>query len=181
MSNLRFLLFPTIVILAALGCKKEPVEAVLPNEVKLGASIVYLNSIEVDYIPDFQYDSINRVMSYGFVQTRNQGQIENLFGFGLLPYKTGEFELTDENIVYVKARASFGQTIGDDSEGYEYKLIDADEGFFHVEYLDTVNLEVKGRFKAKFCRTSKNGNRDLDLPKNLLFQGVFYENYVIKE
>lgn len=181
MSNLRFLLYSTIVVLAVLGCKKDPAEAVLPDEVKLGESIVYLNSIEDDYIPDFQYDSINRVMSYGFVQTRNQGQLVNQFGFGLLPYKIGEFELTTENIAYVKARASFYQTISEDLGGYKYKLMDADEGFFHVEYLDTINLEVKGRFKAKFCRTSKNGNRDLGLPKNIVFQGVFYEHYIIKE
>jgi hypothetical protein len=70
-----------------------------------------------------------------------------------------------------------GQIINEDVIGYEYKLIDEEEGFFNIENLDTIKHEVKGRFRATFCRTSKNGNKDLGLPKILLFQGIFYDSY----
>lgn len=162
------------------SCEKDPPEAMLPEEVKLGESVVYLNGDIDDYLPDFQYDSTIHVMSYGFEQSRNQGQLANLFGFGLLPLATGNFKITSENKLFEQARASFHQTVSEDLDGYEYKLVDASEGFFNVEYLDTINMEVKGRFKAKFCRTSKNGNKDLGLPKHIVFQGVFYENYIFK-
>lgn len=169
-----------VILTASIGCRKHPPEASLPDEVAFGESVVYLNGEEADYIPAVLYSSVNRVMSYSFGQTKNQGQLINHLGFGRLPYETGEFELTTENILYIKARTSFNQTVAEDLGGYEYKLIDEKEGFFHVEQLDTVQLTVKGRFKAKFCRTSRNGNRNLDLPKVLLFQGAFYEPYTIQ-
>ncbi len=178
-KNPFFLLSLFVIMTSSIGCRKDPPEAVLPDEVALGESIVYLNGEEADYMPYFRYQSTNRVMAYAFVQTKNQGQLENLLGFSYLPYKTGEFELTTENILFVKANTYFGQTVGEDSDGYEYKLIDEEEGFFHVEEMDTVQLTVKGRFTAKFCRTSRNSNRNLGLPKVLLFQGVFYEPYTI--
>ena len=180
MKNLSILLFLFAIISASLGCEKDPKEAILPDDVEFGESVVYLNGEVEDYLPDFQYDSTIHVMSYGFEQTRNQGQLTNLFGFGLLPLSTGDFQITSENKLFEKARASFHQTVSEDLDGYEYKLVDASEGFLNIEYLDTVNMEVKGRFKAKFCRTSKNGNKDLGLPKSIVFQGVFYENYTFK-
>ncbi len=180
MKNYLFFALLTTAILAYTGCEKDPLEAILPNEVEFGESVVYLNGNVEDYIPDFQYDSVIHVMSYGFEQSRNQGQLTNLFGFGLLPLSTGNFKITSENKLFEQARASFHQTISEDLEGYEYKLVDADEGFLHVEYLDSIKMEVKGRFKAKFCRTSKNGNKNLGLPKHIVFQGVFYENYIFK-
>ena len=179
LPTLVFLSFSTLFLLSALGCQKDPPEAILPTEVELGASVVYLNGEEINFITEILYDSINRVMSYGFGESLNQGQLVNSLGFGRLPYSTGEFSLTTENILFKKARTSFHQTVSEDLDGYEYKLIDADEGFFNVEYLDTINLEVKGRFKAKFKRTAKNGV-DGGLSKYLTFQGVFYENYTFK-
>lgn len=112
------------------GCQKDPPEAILPEEVELGASIVYLNSEEAPaYLPVILYDSINQVMTYGFVESVNQGQLVNSLGFGRLPYSTGEFSLTTENILYTKARTSFNQTVSEDLDGYDYKLIDEGEGF----------------------------------------------------
>lgn len=178
MKNFLFpLFFSFAMIMGITRCEKDPLGVLLPDDVEFGESIVYLNGMEEDYLPFLEYDSVNRVMNYVFAQSINQGQLINSLGFGRLPHDTGGFQLTTDNILYVKARTSFHQTVGEDQEGYEYKLVDADEGFFIVEYLDTINMEVKGRFKAKFRRTSKNGNKDLGLPKNLLFQGVFYENY----
>jgi hypothetical protein len=180
MKNVLLFSVAIIILGIPVSCQKDPTEALLPDNVEFEKSVIYLNGEESAYVPDIQYDSINRVMSYGFFESRNQGQLENLLGFGRLPYEPGEFDLTTENILFTKARTSFRQIVSEDLEGYKYKLVDADEGFFHVEYLDTVNMEVKGRFKAKFCRTSKNGNKDLGLPKNIVFQGVFYEKYFFK-
>lgn len=171
------LFFSIALLMAITGCEKDPTEVMLPDDVEFDETVVYLNGEIEDCLPFLEYDTVNRVMNYVFAQSRNQGQLINSLGFGRLPYSIGEFELTTKNILYEKARVSFHQTVGEDLEGYEYKLVDADEGFYNVEYLDTINLEVKGRFKAKFCRTSKNGNKGLGLPKNLVFQGVFYENY----
>jgi hypothetical protein len=59
-------------------------------------------------------------------------------------------------------------------------LIEPERNFFEIEHLDTAKMEVSGRFRVKFERTSKNGNPDFDLPKVMLFQGVFHENYRIQ-
>lgn len=175
-----FLSSLALVIGAITSCQKDPPEVVLPGEVELGASIVYLNGeVAATYLPEVLYDSINRVMTYGFVESLNQGQLINSLGFGYLPLSTGDFPITTEDALYEKAFTSFNQTVSEDLDGYDYKLIDADEGFFNQEYLDTINLEVKGRFKAKFKRTAKNGING-GLPKYLTFQGVFYENYTFK-
>ena len=167
-------------MLTIISCRKDPPEATLPDEVEFGHSVVFLNGEEVDYLPEFGHDTFNQIMNYPFLQTKNQGNILNLLGFGRLPLRTGDFQLTTENILYIKARTSFSQTVSEDLEGYEYKLVDEDEGFLKIEALDTIKMEVKGRFKAKFKRTSKNGFDDGDLPKFLLFQGVFFDNYVPK-
>jgi len=180
MKNYLIFTILATAVLTSSGCEKDPPEAILSDEVEFGESVVYLNGEVEDYVPDFQYDSTIHVMSYGFEQSLNQGQLTNLFGFGLLPLAIGDFKITSENKLFEQARASFHQTVSEDLDGYEYKLVDASEGFLNIEYLDSINMEVKGRFKAKFCRTSKNGNKDLGLPKNIVFQGVFYENYVFK-
>jgi hypothetical protein len=103
----------------------------------------------------------------------------NAFGFAWLPLSTGNFELHNEDILYVKANTNFSQIIAEDLEGYSYKLEDPEEGFLEVQELDTIQKIAKGRFKAKFKRTSKNGNKDLGLPKILLFQGVFHDRYEV--
>lgn len=178
MKRMIFSFSIALAIGAITSCQKDPPEVILPEEVELGASVVYLNGEkEATYLALVAYDTINRVMNYGFEESLNQGQLVNSLGFGRLPYSIGEFSLTTENILHTKARTSFHQTVSEDLDGFDYKLIDADEGFFNVEYLDTINLEVKGRFKAKFKRTAKNGF-DGDLPKYLTFQGVFYEKYI---
>jgi len=181
MRHLRFLLIIGAIMLA-ISCDKgelNPPEAVLPDEVALGESEIYLNGeLKEGYQHDFKYIEVYQTMNYGFIE-RPQALLVNIFGFSWLPLEAGDFALHTEPIPFIKAKTSFSQVVDEDLEGYSYELMDADEGFFHVEYLDTVNQEVKGRFKAKFKRTSKNGNGDLGLPKVLLFQGVFHENYEV--
>ena len=118
-------------------------------------------------------------MTYGFVERVDD--IINSVGFDLLPLSTGDFGLHTQHVISsFEAVTNFNQIINEDLEGYSYKLIDTDDGFFKVESMDTIQQIVKGRFQAKFKRTSKNGNKDLGLSKILLFQGVFNEHYEVK-
>ncbi|MEO6758719.1 MAG: hypothetical protein ABIO24_04635, partial [Saprospiraceae bacterium] len=65
--------------------------------------------------------------------------------------------------------------------GYTYEVQDKEEGYFNITALDTLEQTVQGRFKVKFCRTSKNGVKEnLEMPKHLLFEGVFHEKYTIR-
>ena len=51
-------------IVAITSCQKDPQEAILPEEVELGASVVYLNGEEAaTYLSLAAYDTINRVMN----------------------------------------------------------------------------------------------------------------------
>jgi hypothetical protein len=177
MKNLFFFVQLSILCLSV-GCQKDPKEAILPNEVVFGASVVYLNGEEAAYLPSFRFDTFNRVMNYTFVESKNQALDIALVGFGLLPFSLGEFDISADGELYKKAQTVFVQVLSGDLEGYSYKLVDADEGFIHVEHLDSIQQEVRGRFRAKFKRTSKNGNEDLGLPKIIVFQGVFNEKYI---
>ncbi len=169
-------LFFTFFLVLFLQCQKDPPAVNLPDDVALGESVIYLNGEIADgYEPDFRRDTIYHLLSFPFV--KKEGNITTVFGFDWLPINEGNFKLHTERILYIKAKTLFSQSIDEDTDGYDYKLIDADEGYFNIENLDTIKMEVKGRFKVKFKRTSKNGNGDLGLPKNLQYEGVFYENY----
>lgn len=173
------LLFLSFGIIIAACRRPDPIDN-LPSEVNLSASVTYLNGEVAAYTQEFLFDTLNRVMTYGFVETVPSKSIENLVGFGFVPYETGSFELTSDYPPNEKVSASFSQTYDEDLDGYEYELIDAEDGFLEIESLDTVKMEVKGRFLARFKRTKRNFKFNLGLPKYLIFQGVFYETYTFK-
>lgn len=168
-----------LIILFIISCSREPDSfGSLPSEVLLGESVVYLNGEAANnMIHDFKYIEVNKIMNYAFYDST--ATRINILGFSWLPLSTGEFDLHDDRILYVKAFTSFTQVVAEDLEGYSYKLVDADQGYLNIDYLDTVEHIVKGRFWAEFKRTSKNGNGDLGLPKRLLLQGIFHEKYLI--
>lgn len=174
------MLLPLLVglLLVALGCKKDHGEVVLSESVKLGKSEVYLNSDKVDYEPRFFLHKAYNHLNFPFVE--KDGDIVNTVGFSWLPIKTGDFELHEEYIQYIKALTQFSQIVDEDIPGYAYELEKAEEGFFKIDGLDTLKREVSGRFRAQFRRTSTNGHGDLGLPETLLFQGVFNEKYEVK-
>jgi hypothetical protein len=178
MKNLFLSIVIFILLLLNFGCTKDSNEVILPESVEIGKSKVYLNGEEVDYLPFIGNDTINKVIHYLFSQSKDNGSIINGCGFGSLALKIGDYQLTDQNSPFTKAFTTFHQTIDGDVTGYEYKLSDQEDGFLKIESLDSIKLEVKGSFRAKFCRTSKNGNKNLGLPKTLLFQGIFFETYL---
>ncbi|MCF8246531.1 MAG: hypothetical protein K9J37_15370 [Saprospiraceae bacterium] len=180
MKKLMFSFSIALAIVVITSCQKDPKEAILPEEVEFGESVIYLNGELADYLPVFNHDTINYLLNFPLVETKNQGQLVNSLSFDWLPLREGEYKLITKREPRVNALTDFSQTVAEDLSGYEYELMDADEGFFNIEYLDSINMEVKGRFKAKFCRTKKNGTKDGDLPKNIVFQGVFYEKYTYR-
>lgn len=167
----------TFSLLLLCQCKKEPETIIvnLPDDIEFGETIVYLNGeITEDYQPDFQLDTVYDLINYVFIDS-TKANVFTLIAFDWLPIKEGNFQLHEERIPYIKALTSISQIVDEDLPGYEYQLIDADEGYINIEQLDTAKMEVRGRFRAKFKRTSKNGNDDLGLPENLQFDGVFYD------
>lgn len=188
MNDLKNTCLATLVAcLLCMSCsKEEPLSALdLPVSVELGQSEVYMNRERVNYY--FSW-SENKAYNYINIAFRDsvwlsypdgtRDQAFNSLGFSLLPILVGEYKLHTERTLYIGAKTSFGQTIKEDMEGYSYKLIDEEDGFFHIEQLDTVEHIVAGRFQACFKRTSRNGNsKDLGLPKQIVMQGVFHERY----
>ena len=163
-------------------CSTSPqwIEAVLPDTVSLGGTLVYLNGEEIDFEPAPIYLKLPEVIRYSFLQVN--GDIWSEFVFAALPLKTGYygFHTDPKQILPDRALTVFGQIVDEDLEGYKYKLEESVEGFIHVESLDSINQVVKGRFKVAFCRTSTNGYEDLGLPEHMLLQGVFHEKYEIE-
>jgi hypothetical protein len=162
-----------------LSCQKESpptIEVNLPDNVEFGKSVVYLNGeITEIYKPDFQLDTIYHLLNYIFIDSTSRPNVVTLFGFDWLPIDEGDFKLHTQRELYIGAKTIFSQIVNEDLDGYEYELIDADEGFLNIEYLDTAKMEVKGRFRVKYKRESKNGNGDLGLPEYLQFDGAFYD------
>lgn len=176
MTNRTAAILSVIVVSSFLfnSCHKDPTPVDLPEEVNLGESVVYSNGEVANYQAFFRFRKVHGIMTYVFGDSI--ALIANIFGFDFIPLMTGNFNLksSGSSIDRRAALTSFSQTVSEDLDGYSYKFVDPDEGFFNVESLDTVQQIVKGRFLAKFKRTSKNGNKDLGLPKCMLLQGVFH-------
>jgi hypothetical protein len=185
MKNIFFLLLFTGAFLVS-NCSKEPeiVEAVLPDSVELGKSELYLNGLRDDsYATDFRIDTLHQLLNFVYGKVRNEEYLEYLItGFSWVPVQDGFFSVfgREKTTPGDYAISTFSHLIAEDLLGYSYKLIEPERNFFEIEHLDTAKMEVSGRFRVKFERTSKNGNPDFDLPKVMLFQGVFHENYRIQ-
>lgn len=169
--------------LLILCCHKDPVVD-LPEEVNLGESITYLNGKVFDSKPDLYYRQFDQLFFAAFGQIKDNpevGQLYNTLAFSLLPLRQGDYALITERNLGVAAYPGFEQIFAEDLSGYTYEVQDKEEGYFNITYLDTVAQVIKGRFKVKFCRTSKNGvKEDLEMPKHLVFEGVFHEKYTIR-
>ncbi|MDX1911333.1 MAG: hypothetical protein SFV22_07600 [Saprospiraceae bacterium] len=187
MKHLPVLLL--LLLLTTAACKKEDkcttappwIEVNLPDSVQLGETVVFLNGETVDYKPIFTYVAVYDLIGYGFHQ--NLTTILNGFGFDRLLLNAGNYSLytLNQQTIEGKAKAGFWQIVDEDLIGYTYQLEESVNGFIHVEYLDTAQQIVKGRFKVAFCRTSKNDwEEDLGLPEHLQFQGVFHEKYKVE-
>ncbi len=164
----------------------DPPEAVLPDSVGLGESVLYLNGEKVAWTPEI-YLTVTNLLNFSFSYQDPYYPIYSRFGFGAIPLRTGAFEVIslDEYIrlqggfvvLYDKVLAGFSNFIANEDIGFEYREVDLDQAFFQVQALDTINRTAIIKFKAKFCLENRNGYRDVGLPATLLFQGVMNEVY----
>jgi hypothetical protein len=177
MKNIAFIL---IFIVFILSCKKDYSDTKLPDTVEFGKSEIFLNGEKLAFLPIIQNDTFQKTLNFSFKQSLDSKSIINVVGFDFLPLEVNNFNLSDEFILYKNAHAAFNQVVDEDLIGYEYELVDIEDGLFNIESLDTIKFEVSGRFQVKFCRTSRNGNFNLELPKTLVFQGVFNDSYTKK-
>ncbi|MBN8685187.1 MAG: hypothetical protein J0L99_21255 [Chitinophagales bacterium] len=178
MKNYTLPLLAAFLMLLFTQCHKYP-DAILPESVELGQSVIFMNAEKTEvFKPKIERLKTHPVINFQFAEYRNDSLIQNTFSFLWIPIRVGEYALTtDKSGPKGEALCSFGQRIDDDLPAYEYKLVDAQDGYFHLETLDTVNQIVSGRFRAKFKRTDRNGNRNMGLDKHIIFEGVFHEHY----
>ena len=179
MESVVFRIFLFSVVFSFTACEKEntPVEVTLPEEVAFGTSEVYLNGTHMPaYQNQFSYNSGSKNNGFSFYEDLRPG-FSNSVSFGWMPLREGRYPIGKPGVLHEIATANFSQVINEDEFGYKYTLIEPENGYFHITHLDTINKEVKGHFKAKFRRAKKNGYKDGNLPKILLYQGIFYDNY----
>ncbi len=176
--KLLALFLPALVLFS---CEKEnnPTEIELPTQINFGESKIYLNG---ELKPGFKtfIDYTKSIEDFGFSFVEDVSpRLSHGIGFNWMPLKEGRFPIGKPGIFHEVVPASFSQSLEEDLPAYEYELIEPENGYFEIEQLDTIKQEVKGHFKAKFRRTTTNGNKDLGLPKIILMQGIFYEHYEV--
>ncbi|MBN8681532.1 MAG: hypothetical protein J0L99_02725 [Chitinophagales bacterium] len=178
MKNYTLPLLAAFLMLLFTQCHKYP-DAILPESVELGQSVIFMNAEKTEvFKPRIRRLRLSDFLDFQFAEYRNDSLIQNTVSFYWIPLQISEYALTANNSGPTgDALCSFGQRIDDDLPAYEYKLVDAQDGYFHLETLDTVNQIVSGRFRAKFKRTDRNGNRNMGLDKHIIFEGVFHEHY----
>ena len=157
------------------SCKEDPIS--LPSEVELGTTLVYLNGEEVDYKLTVRISAAHNYLNVRFVEDLFPELIINTCGFTWMKIEEGVFDLHEKEELFVGALTSFSQGISEDVEGYSYKLINEKEGYLTIDKLDLTAGEIAGSFLAEFKRTKKNGNSNTGLPKKILIQGVFHEEF----
>ncbi len=182
MKNL-FLKFALLLLIAAFisSCEKEnnPMEVELPNDISIGEMKIYMNGeLKPGFSPIFDYTEIIEDFGFSFIENVRPNQ-QHAIGFNWMPLKVGRYPIGKPAIFHEIATASFSQTFEEHITGNEYELIESEQGYFEIELIDTLKQEVKGHFKAKFRRDGKNKGKDLDLPKVILMQGMFYMPYEV--
>jgi hypothetical protein len=161
--------------LCACGDQEIP-EIEISNSVELGKSEVYLNGEQYENYTEFFHDTINDQLLFGFRQ--GEESLLNSLSFSFLPVSEGEYIVHNTFELYLGAQSYFGQTVNSEFDGWVYKLINAENGFFEISKLDQENMIIEGNFKVEFEIGSKNGYEDTGLPEKVKFQGVFHENYI---
>lgn len=154
-------------------------EIELPTQINLGDSKIFMNG---ELKPGFEtkifYTTVVQDIIFSFSEIVSP-TLQHSVGFGWMALEEYRYPIGKPPVFHEVASASFSQIIEQDRSGYEYELIEPENGYFHIEMLDTAKQEVKGHFKAKFRRTTKNGNKVLGLPKIILMQGIFYQPYEV--
>lgn len=167
-----------IILIFLFGCSETNIPDIeLPEKVNLGETKVYLNGQLEDYKPKFFEDTVNHQLLLTF-KFEPDFSVSNSLGFSALPIKSGNYILHEERILFKGAKSSFNQTVESEYDGWQYKLVRPEEGYFDIEELDTINQTIQGKFKAYFEVKEKNGYPNMKLPEKAKFEGVYHEKYI---
>lgn len=195
MNNIgKILLFSSLLFLLAtctydveneIWCT-DPPEAVLPDSVGLGESVLYLNGEKVNWVPEIHMNSMQQTLAFSFYFLNTSYNAFDAIAINRAPMEPGTFEFytNDDYISWIKANAnppsdqaqlSFVNVVDGDNEGFEYRVEDIEQCFLRVDAVDTVSRQVRAKFRLKFCLDNKNGLKDVGLPNTMVFQGIFNE------
>jgi len=176
MKNLFFL---ALLLTGVYSCGDEPIAPAdidLSLTVDFGDSQVFMNGEPSDFEVQFFHDTINQQLLLDFVSFPTSS-IENSLEFAYLPVSTGAYNVHEERVLYKGALTSFYQTINSESDGWRYRLINAEDGYFNIQKLDTVSQTIQGNFKVQFEVDEKNNFDGPKLPQNIKFEGSYYDSY----
>lgn len=174
----NYLILLSIVFLSVLSCTPETIEITeLPESVEMGTSMLYLNGKLVNYDFRTYHDTINNQMGFVFIKRSSDQSYRNILNFTFLPLENGNYIIHRTRELYLGAFSSFGQ-INFEASGWEYELLDPEDGFFEISSIDKEDQIVQGKFRVWFKLKDKHGFRNTGLPKQILFEGIFHENYI---
>ena len=166
-----------LLITTLFACQDQEISDIeISNSVELGKSEVYLNGERYENFTEFFHDTINDQLLFAF--RKGDESLLNSLSFSFLPVSEGEYIVHNTFELYLGAQSYFGQTVNSEFDGWVYKLINAENGFFEISKLDQENMIIEGDFKVEFEVESKNGFGDTGLPDKVKFQSVFHENYI---
>ena len=167
-------MFVAFGILVQFSCMYEPPKvADLPLSVDLGETVYYLNGEKIEVRTPFEFKRVG----YGYYGFLNLSFVEDR--------KTSYRELfssiqNEINIGDITNRTDW--QIYSPNDNLDVAIYERDESvssFFTVTLIDTINLEVAGRFDVTFKRVSTLEDRPAAHrpPLTVICQGVFHEKY----
>ena len=164
-----------------LSCTPDTIEipiTELPESVELGTSILYLNGEVVnDYEFQAFHDTINNQIGFVFRKESIDLSYRNNLQFVFLPLENGNYIIHRTRELYLGAFSSFRQSSFEES-GWEYELLNPEDGFFEISEIDIEEQIVQGKFRSRYKLKDKHGFKDTGLPEQILFEGIFHENYI---
>ena len=164
-----------------LSCSPDTIEipiTELPESVEMGTYTLYLNGgVMDDYEFRTYHDTVNNQMGFVFIKRSSDQSYRNILNFTFLPLKNGNYIIHRTRELYLGAYSTFGQ-LNFEASGWEYELLDPENGFFEISSIDKEEQIIQGKFRVWFKLKDKHGFRDTGLPETILFEGVFHENYI---
>ena len=176
----HLIILSLLLTLSMVGCSPELIEipiTELPESVEVGTSTLYLNGEIVDYNFRTYHDTTNNQMAFSYHKQISNDGFRNILQMVFLPVKEGTYSIHRIRELFLGAYTTFRQSASEQS-GWEYELLDPENGFFEISSIDKEEQIVQGKFRVWFKLKDKHGFKDTGLPETILFEGIFHENYV---
>lgn len=174
------IILSVLLTFSIISCSPDSIEipiTELPESVEIGTSILYLNGEMADYDFRTYHDTVNNQIGFVFMKEFPNQDYTNKLQFVFLPLKNGDYIIHRTRELYLGAFSTFGQSRYE-ARGWEYELLDPEDGFFEISSIDKEEQIVQGKFRSRYKLKDKNGFRDTGLPETILFEGIFHENYI---